>query len=760
MNTPFLEPVKRTLTLLHVDCIYNINVKNNLHWYIDHMFTMSFASEMKDLHLLNFMHNYADYIYNKEDYEKYHHLYGKSYTSVPQFDHFLLTNYDKKSYERMFVEVKIKEDLVQKFKDNILNILPNIDLNSLSDEDAYLSLKGSSCLGDNDYSQRFCTIDIARNRIFKKLNLFDPNTNTYKVGARVLVTAYPGNHRDCLVTNLDTKILIKKVDYLAKQICYLIPQSKLHDCTDFDVEKYEKKVMFDYKKYGMSIPFQLIIALCDALYEKYKKEEFLLYKDRFTNKPMMYVDNTLREIKRGTGLGFGVTLHTLINIGLLISVGVYDFVVYNDDSILDAYVKKDDNITDCLKRLETDYKMDLSWNKSFISRKGYVFCEQYPDSWKRDEGNALPFYELALDKHIDSYQLNMILISLLNSFGNKNVLKLRDKMLKIRGLRTLCNYNELATPPEWGGLGLSLMNWDCQKEIYKDHLGIDLTQVEKLQQRLCHARCWVYKRKIKDYPNLNVIAYASLRGKKRKYIEKNMPSYKTLLIELQKKWEDFPSIHIPKRISMLSMDINTTFERWTTKKRNIQTRYYTRTNYDIRLEDKIFQSDNRDDPPLAYLYKGIFFYYLPTLGVRLYVSPEDEEEKIDFSLLEENYRKLLKEEEEIRNKEKSIREREDSEISLEKKDSIYKDLTYNDLFVKAQKRELNEEEKNFIRESNLADLINILNEQEEKKQKDDDINPSNGDFSNQDILDLDKDEIDELEGDYPGIKEWWLKHKI
>jgi hypothetical protein len=247
---------------------------------------------------------------------------------------------------------------------------------------------------------------------------------------RTIVDVAPGNVRDTSICDLNTLYSIKYLSYVLRQVLDEIPYSAMtrNPLSSLRRKKFLRKssnfIMLDFKKCGITIPHEVIEILREVLIEIYPDEKDIFdVLQGFSNAHIM-TPQGIQRILRGTGLGNGNEICTLI-----VSAVAHYFcvnedwrtVVYNDDSVWDINDRDKRSSINSLLSFFEDIGFEINLRKTFLSRFN-VFCEDYSVSkdinWSKRQLSFLPIAGLLLQNSIPNakrYYHNLV-----NSFfGSK-----------------------------------------------------------------------------------------------------------------------------------------------------------------------------------------------------------------------------------------------------------------------------------------------------------------------------------------------------
>jgi len=218
----------------------------------------------------------------------------------------------------------------------------------------------------------------------RRLN-FKPNIGS---GRRVQVQESPCSLRDTVVLDLESLLSVQLID---RQVDRLLQDNFLSYIGGDDREAfmrrlygiYKKSSYFfcrDIKKEGLTKPRNLLRIMLEELKMKFphlKAFEHPGFYDDFH----LIVDGYAFETERGHGLGMANSLTTLMQI-IITNMNPYlrgssvccndDIVIYGNGTLSDS-----DNMVDEDVRILNGLGLIYNKKKSFLSRFGFVFCEEY-----------------------------------------------------------------------------------------------------------------------------------------------------------------------------------------------------------------------------------------------------------------------------------------------------------------------------------------------------------------------------------------------
>jgi len=194
---------------------------------------------------------------------------------------------------------------------------------------------------------------------------------------RSVVPVSPKNYRDVWIPCPRTYYQQRLLDLLGERFLRYHSRNLLGKEIDFkSLHKLRGgyRVMFDIKKCGLTFPFYLIEELINILLE-----ETAISLPFMTNlKRAVYYEGLNYNPSRGTGLG-NFNFLTTLALCFIHQLGGWWSRVFNDDSIIDLpydsiWIDSGNNSVVSHFR---DFDIIPNVEKTFLSRTGYVFLEEY-----------------------------------------------------------------------------------------------------------------------------------------------------------------------------------------------------------------------------------------------------------------------------------------------------------------------------------------------------------------------------------------------
>lgn len=225
---------------------------------------------------------------------------------------------------------------------------------------------------------------------------------------RTVVNVSPANVRDTYVCDKDTLFTIKYLSFVLRQILDTIPYSAMTSSPILSLKRKKflktesSYIMLDFKKCGLTIPHRPIEILADVLSEIYPNERDIFQCMKgFSGSTLKLVDKELK-ILRGTGLGNGNEICTLISCVVshyMEKVHNWKSIIYNDDSVWDFHIMHKKHALDFILTFFKGIGFEPNLRKTFISRFN-VFCEEYSAisgrDWSKRQLFFLPMANLLL----------------------------------------------------------------------------------------------------------------------------------------------------------------------------------------------------------------------------------------------------------------------------------------------------------------------------------------------------------------------------
>jgi hypothetical protein len=353
-----------------------------------------------------------------EDYPNYDSLLNEQYLI-----HFRSTVDD---YKNFFIKKPCSESALDTFKEYLRDLL----LESKVVIQRPLASQVTNWISDSKtYDSDHDEMVVNRNLIRKSPDSRGKFTCNF-LFKRTIVDVAPGNVRDTSICNLDTLYSIKYLSFVLRQILDEVPYSAMtrNPLQSLKRKRFLRKssnfVMLDFKKCGITIPHEVIDILREVLCEIYPDEKDIFeVLTGFLNAHIVTPEGS-QKILRGTGLGNGNEICTLI----VSAVAHYFYVnedwrtvVYNDDSVWDIHDHDKRSSINSLLSFFEDIGFEINLRKTFLSRFN-VFCEEYSVSkeinWSKRQLSFLPLAGLLLQNSIPNakrYYHNLV-----NSFyGSK-----------------------------------------------------------------------------------------------------------------------------------------------------------------------------------------------------------------------------------------------------------------------------------------------------------------------------------------------------
>lgn len=195
----------------------------------------------------------------------------------------------------------------------------------------------------------------------------------------------PGQVRDIVILDVDALNTVKLIERQVSIILNQIGVNGVGETREVLRSKYKRFqsqwewfYCRDFKKEGLTKPRYLLKVMLEILQEKYPELPAFKY-------PGFFDDYAIREHghlfipTRGHGLGMANALTSLMQytiVRMLNSEYACDAFITNDDIII-GYNMWDEEVVNLDTQICEDLCMILNKKKSFVSRSGGVFCEEY-----------------------------------------------------------------------------------------------------------------------------------------------------------------------------------------------------------------------------------------------------------------------------------------------------------------------------------------------------------------------------------------------
>lgn len=294
----------------------------------------------------------------------------------------------------------ISDSDLLKFKDALNECLPDINIIPIDKFNVISKFSISSCY-DDSYQLKVQN----RDRFYRDIEQDLEKTTPYKF-LRNLVQVSPANARDTFQVDIADLSRINRGNLIYAQIA-----RSMRNSAEGDTEAYRKATAFlrdhsgrklfymiDIKKCGLTVPHVLLEAIADCCIAKYGDIPGLDYPKYFRNASVQ-VNSDIYTLKRGTGLGYGNELVTILccTISKLVEQICPYACIFNDDSVYAANLNEKYGFSDDYDSVINsviNYKMNYLINtyeslgltinrkKSFASRCA-VFMEHYFGDFSR-----------------------------------------------------------------------------------------------------------------------------------------------------------------------------------------------------------------------------------------------------------------------------------------------------------------------------------------------------------------------------------------
>jgi hypothetical protein len=324
--------------------------------------------------ILNEFKRMLSFPFLEEDHIHYDSLLNEQY----------LIHYEETvdDYKNAFVESSYDESMLETFEEYAEHLLRLRKVESLSrplDTDIMTWISDSKT-----YDSSENTLKVNRNMMRENPTSRGSLTCHFRF-YRSIVNVAPANVRDTFICDKDTLYTTKYLSFLLRQIIDEIDYSAMTS----DVVKAIKRkrslkeeacnIMLDFKKCGLTIPHRTINIISDVLIKIYPDFEDVFNCLKGYSNATLKFDNEEKKILRGTGLGNGNELCTLIGCVVAHYFRVlhdWKSIVYNDDSVWNYRNHNKKDSIDCLLSFFEGIGFEVNLRKTFISRFN-VFCEEY-----------------------------------------------------------------------------------------------------------------------------------------------------------------------------------------------------------------------------------------------------------------------------------------------------------------------------------------------------------------------------------------------
>jgi hypothetical protein len=228
----------------------------------------------------------------------------------------------------------------------------------------------------------------------------------------VQIPKCPGETRDGAVVSPSTKKALKQVNMAIMLLLKDNKHAKTRTPMCMNSEEFDHQLdqmsrfyywyCRDYEKIGLSLPFTVICAVLQGLYNATGYEPFWEGQKFFSNPKVYTLEKEILSTVRGFFLGMFNEGMTIVQLALDVMVrdkmDSYSrprALVLNDDSVfgfrhlnvLKEYVEEDRTLS---------LALNIPWKeaKSFASSEGFVFCEEYYLFDEKEEKTLLPKYAI------------------------------------------------------------------------------------------------------------------------------------------------------------------------------------------------------------------------------------------------------------------------------------------------------------------------------------------------------------------------------
>jgi len=414
----------------------------------------------------------------EEETDKKEYGYPKRYQDVFPYSHlFPWIEKDPMDIVNVMVRPSVDVDELAIFKDTLRSLVRDIPIEPIPDE-VILSEGGTSVCASTEKYRGFAQTKRRGKSIFgRRLK-----------GRRSVIRVGNANLRDSIILEPESSNSVSKISKLTRQIVSKLKDSAMRRTNVFpDLNRAKerlRKVDFgsyirDYKKCGLTMPTELLVATKEILMEIYPGVGFDLM-DIYSNIEIT-ADKDIYSIKkgenipffRGHGLGMANELTTLIQCTIakmvrarVLNISDLDIFTYNDDFACIGYIE--DLIAYRKEDIEVNTLLGLEVHpdKTRILRGATVFLEEYTVPEGYDYEKSILTYLTIIDQF---FACNIVQAKdVIRSLGLKMYIRTPKEELILGALKRIKEFWGYEFHPVEANLPSCFGGWIDLKQYFTD----------------------------------------------------------------------------------------------------------------------------------------------------------------------------------------------------------------------------------------------------------------------------------------------------